>query len=111
MADAKKWIGGRLWKNTRKKTATQPDFTGDLEITPELLAFINSLKAEGKPLKVSVAGWLKFSTKSSQTYVSLQASQPRARVQETLGSLADAFMKAGMSEKGQKGEPDDDIPF
>jgi hypothetical protein len=48
---------GRLFKNDYKNSQNAPDVKGDLEISEELLVYLNDLAANGEVLKMELAGW------------------------------------------------------
>ena len=79
---------GVLFTNERKQKPNQPDYTGDLELSDEV---VNDLveqmsRGEAKP-KLRLAGWKKTSQKTGKVFVSLtgskfeerQAQQPQAQ--------------------------------
>jgi hypothetical protein len=83
--DPSKTASGVLFKNDRKQRDTHPDYTGNIEITPE---FLEQIKAHvGK--KFQLSAWLKSGQRG--TFLSLGGSQSRPAQGQTL--------------------PKDDIPF
>ena len=59
-------INGSLFKNDRKETDNQPDYTGPASVTPEALKALYEAAVGGKAvfddkgaIKVRLAGWLK----------------------------------------------------
>jgi hypothetical protein len=78
-------INASLFKNDRKESANQPDFTGPGSVTPDNLkalyeAAVNGTAVfdENGSIKIRVAGWKKESA-SGRTYISLslQLEQPK----------------------------------
>lgn len=79
-------INASLFKNDRKESANQPDFTGPGNVTPENLKALYEAAVGGQAvfdengsIKVRVAGWKKESA-SGKTYISLslQLEQPKS---------------------------------
>ena len=68
--DKSKQASGALFKNDRKQRDTHPDYTGNIEITPEFLAEIQ--KNVGK--KFQLSGWIKQGQRGS--YISLSMQPP-----------------------------------
>lgn len=79
-------INASLFKNDRKESANQPDFTGPGTITPENLKAIyeaalsdQAVFDEKGAIKIRVAGWKKESAKgTAYISLSLQLERPRA---------------------------------
>ena len=78
-------INASLFKNERKESQNQPDFTGPGSVTPENLKALYEAAVGGQAvfddkgnIKIRVAGWKKESAKGV-TYLSLsiQLEQPR----------------------------------
>lgn len=94
--DTTKQASGVLFKNDRKKNEKAPDYTGNVEITPEFWAMINE-KMRGGSVKLDLAGWIKQGQRGS--FVSLSVRPP--------------FEKQGMGSQsgGSRRLPDDSIPF
>jgi hypothetical protein len=78
-------INASLFKNERKETATQPDFTGPGSVTPDALKAIYDAALSGQAvfdengsIKIRVAGWKKESS-SGKSYISMsiQLDQPK----------------------------------
>lgn len=78
-------INASLFKNERKESQNQPDFTGPGSVTPENLKALYEAAVGGQAvfddngsIKVRVAGWKKESVKGT-AYISLsiQLEQPR----------------------------------
>lgn len=81
-------INASLFKNTRKETANQPDFTGPGSVTPEnLKAIFDAAQSSDVQLddrgaiKVRVAGWKKTSN-SGTSYISLSIQLDRPKPAE-----------------------------
>jgi uncharacterized protein (DUF736 family) len=78
-------INASLFKNERKDSPNQPDFTGPGSVTPDNLKALYEAALGGQAvfddngsIKVRVAGWKKESA-SGKTYISLsiQLEQPK----------------------------------
>lgn len=63
---------GVLFTNIRKQKPSQPDYTGSLEISDEVLSDLVSQMERGisKP-KLDLAGWKRVSSKNGSTFLSL----------------------------------------
>jgi hypothetical protein len=63
---------GVLFTNNRKEKPSQPDYTGSLEISDEVLSDLVSQMERGisKP-KLDLAGWKRVSKKNGSTFLSL----------------------------------------
>ena len=98
--------GGVLFSNKRKKTETQPDFTGDLELSDEVVSDLVSQMERGvKKPKIALAGWKKVSKKGLH-FVSLRGSVFKDREERPPQMPADDF-NMGPS----KVADEDTIPF
>lgn len=87
---------GALFTNKRKQKPNQPDYTGNLELSDEVVNDLVEQMSRGitKP-KLNLAGWKKTSKKDGSTFLSLvgnkfEERQPQAAQPQNL---------------------DDDIPF
>jgi len=71
---------GVLFTNNRKEKSTQPDYTGHIELSDEVVNDLVSQMAEGntKP-KIDLAGWKRTSQKNGATFLSLVGSVHYAR--------------------------------
>lgn len=69
---------GVLFTNNRKSKETQPDYTGSLELSDEVVNDLVDQISRGitKP-KLSLAGWKKVSQKNGTTYLSLRGTSLR----------------------------------
>lgn len=87
---------GILFTNDRKKNEKAPDYTGNIEITPEFWDLIKS-KMNGGSVKLDLAGWAKKGQRGN--FVSLSVRPP--------------FEKSGGMGNQSRGSrlPNDDIPF
>jgi|TARA_B000000609_G_C23981440_1_gene244697 hypothetical protein len=66
---------GVLFTNNNKKTPNQPDYTGDLELSDEVINDLVEQMSRGNPKpKLRLAGWKKTSKKTGATFVSLTGS-------------------------------------
>tara|TARA_E500000318_G_scaffold94164_1_gene93482 strand:+ start:25 stop:300 length:276 start_codon:yes stop_codon:yes gene_type:complete len=83
---------GALFNNQNKERDTQPDMTGRLELSADVVADLNSqLKAGNSKPVISLASWKKTS-KSGMSYLSVRGASLQKQ-----------------SEKSNT--PDDQIPF
>lgn len=103
----KKYYSGAIFPSRKKVGSKSPDYTGDLEITPELLQHLNDLHKAGKDIKMDIAGWLKSSRNNPDNrFISITAKPKR---EQGTGGLADALLSTQQGKKSS--EWDDDIPF
>ena len=66
---------GVLFTNNNKKTPNQPDYTGDLELSDEVINDLVEQMSRGNPKpKLRLAGWKKTCKKTGATYVSFTGS-------------------------------------
>lgn len=95
---------GVLFTNDRKTKPGQPDFSGQLILSRELILFATNEIAAGREPKIAVKGWRKTS-KAGKTFVSLAAEEP--------WDPAKAGQSAGPARQPAPSTPsyDDDIPF
>jgi hypothetical protein len=89
---------GVLFTNDRKQKANQPDYTGDLELSDEVINDLVDQMSRGssKP-KLRLAGWKKTSKKTGKTFVSLLGSKFEERQQQ--------------APQPQAAQLNDDVPF
>jgi hypothetical protein len=81
--DNKKYYGGALFMNRNKTSDKQPDVSGDVEISMDLLKVLVTLAKEGQPLKMRMAGWVKEGRSGKFYSISLsenKASNPKPKV-------------------------------
>ena len=73
---------GVLFANKKKTKETSPDYTGNLELSDEVVNDLVAQMERGveKP-KVSLAGWKKKAKKSGDTFLSLRGSKHEERGQ------------------------------
>lgn len=67
---------GVLFLRRQKNQPNSPDYTGNIELGPDLLAHLVERQRQGQPLKFQVAGWNKRS-KQGDAYLSLKTSEER----------------------------------
>ena len=93
---------GALFTNDRKTNPGQPDFTGNIVLSKDLILFMTKEISAGREPKIAIKGWRKQS-KAGKNFVSLAAEEPW-----------DAS-KAAPRPAPQRQEPtydlNDDIPF
>jgi len=67
---------GVLFANKKKTKPTSPDYTGNLELSDEVVNDLVSQMERGveKP-KISLAGWKKQAKKTGDTFLSLRGSK------------------------------------
>ena len=66
---------GVLFTNDRKTAPNQPDFTGNVVLSRELILYVTKEIAEGREPKIAVKGWRKTSG-AGKTFVSLSVEEP-----------------------------------
>jgi len=100
---------GVLFSNNKKKTEKQPDFTGDLELSDEVVNDLVDQMSRGitKP-KLSMAGWKKVS-RNGLHFMSLVGSVPREKPQNSYDSTNNNDPAPGGLGFGNS--DDDKIPF
>lgn len=74
---------GALFKNTRKQ-GKQPDYTGKLTITPDIIKAWVALVSGKDEVVLDIAGWMKTSNKGT-TYISLLVKPPFERDEAMAG--------------------------
>ncbi len=79
MADKQYPPGGALFKHEKPEGSKQPDVTGNLEISRELLDTLNALDKAGQKVKMRLAGWNKVT--NGRKWLSLLASAEQQRQQ------------------------------
>ena len=96
-----------LFSNNKKKTEKQPDFTGELELSDEVVNDLVDQMSRGitKP-KLSMAGWKKVS-RNGLNFMSLVGSVPREKPQNSYDSTNNNNPGSG----GIGNSDDDKIPF
>ena len=63
---------GVLFTNNKKQTPKQPDYTGHLELSDEVINDLVSQMEGGNPKPIlDVAGWKRTSAKNCSTFLSL----------------------------------------
>jgi hypothetical protein len=73
---------GVLFTNDRKQKPNQPDYTGDLELSDEVINDLVEQMSRGTPKpKIRLAGWKKTSNKTGKVFVSLTGSKFEERQQ------------------------------
>lgn len=75
MSETKYPPGGVLFINKKKTTDRQPDYTGNLEISRELLGELVAAAKAGKEIKMDISGWKKQS-KAGNNFLSIVAKKP-----------------------------------
>jgi|688.fasta_scaffold340743_1 uncharacterized protein (DUF736 family) len=66
---------GALFANDRKQNEKAPDWKGDVELSVDVLKKLAVEAKEGKPAKLSIAGWNR-AAKNGKTFISLKFSTP-----------------------------------
>lgn len=96
---------GVIFPNDRKTAPNQPDFTGNVILSKELIMYVTREIAAGREPKLALKGWKKTS-KAGKGFVSLVAEEPwdpnKAQVQKPAPRMA-----ASPADY----DPNDDIPF
>lgn len=95
---------GVLFANERKTRPNQPDFTGNVELSRELLAFLASELSAGREPKLAISGWSKVG-KSGKKFLSLSVDKPY----RPEGAASAAASRPKSSEDSY--DINDDIPF
>jgi len=100
---------GILFQNDRKQTETQPDYTGNIEVDPEVVKDLwDQLQSGNERPKASLSGWKKIS-KNGKPFLSLRSSLLQERRNKS------AYQSQAPSGYGQNNQVnndmDDEIPF
>ena len=96
---------GILFQNDRKDKPTQPDYTGNIELEPEVIRDLMAQIEEGvEQPKANLVGWRKTG-KTGRPFLSLRGSILRERQAEGGGYQTPA------SANPASADLDDEIPF
>ena len=86
--------GGAIFSNDYKQNDNQPDWTGKLEITSDLIKDLTDLVDSGNVIGLNIALWNRTS-KNGKDYKYARLSIPQAKP-ETNGSPSDQFDNGDM---------------
>ena len=96
---------GILFQNDRKEKPTQPDYTGNIELEPEVIRDLMAQLDEGvEQPKAYLVGWRKTG-KTGRPFLSLRGSIMRERQAEGSGYQSQAPANTAVAGL------DDEIPF
>jgi hypothetical protein len=96
---------GILFQNDRKEKPTQPDYTGNIELEPEVIRDLMAQLDEGvEQPKANLVGWRKTG-KTVRPFLSLRGSIMRERQAEGSGYQSQAPANTAVAGL------DDEIPF
>tara|TARA_R110002126_G_scaffold179555_1_gene328598 strand:+ start:1488 stop:1799 length:312 start_codon:yes stop_codon:yes gene_type:complete len=96
---------GILFQNDRKEKPTQPDYTGNIELEPEVIRDLMAQLDEGvEQPKANLVGWRKTG-KTGRPFLSLRGSIMRERQAEGTGYQSQAPANTAVAGL------DDEIPF
>ena len=96
---------GILFQNDRKEKPTQPDYTGNIELQPEVIRDLMAQLDEGvEQPKANLVGWRKTG-KTGRPFLSLRGSIMRERQAEGSGYQSQAPANTAVAGL------DDEIPF
>ena len=96
---------GILFQNDRKEKPTQPDYTGNIELEPEVIRdLMAQLDEGGEQPKANLVGWRKTG-KTGRPFLSLRGSIMRERQAEGSGYQSQAPANTAVAGL------DDEIPF
>ena len=96
---------GILFQNDRKEKPTQPDYTGNIELEPEVIRDLMAQLDEGvEQPKANLVGWRKTG-KTGRPFLSLRGSIMRDRQAEGTGYQSQAPANTAVAGL------DDEIPF
>jgi len=97
---------GALYVND-KKSASAPDYSGDMELSHETIADIRQQLSSGNDMpKIRIAGWKKQGNKG--TFISMKA-EPSKRAESASEPFAPA--PAPVAPQPPQGNSGDEIPF
>ena len=104
MADYER-ASGALFKNRKKQTAKQPDYTGNIEMSADVVRDLMAQLDEGvKHPKADLSAWIKHS-KAGMNFLSLNASVFYERNGGHNRSSNNSNQSSGLDDM------DDEIPF
>ena len=96
---------GILFQNDRKEKPTQPDYTGNIDLEPEVIRDLMAQLDEGvEQPKANLVGWRKTG-KTGRPFLSLRGSIMRERQAEGSGYQSQAPANTAVAGL------DDEIPF
>ena len=96
---------GILFQNDRKEKPSQPDYTGNIELEPEVIRDLMAQLDEGvEQPKANLVGWRKTG-KTGRPFLSLRGSIMRERQAEGSGYQSQAPANTAVAGL------DDEIPF
>ena len=96
---------GILFQNDRKEKPTHPDYTGNIELEPEVIRDLMAQLDEGvEQPKANLVGWRKTG-KTGRPFLSLRGSIMRERQAEGSGYQSQATANTAVAGL------DDEIPF
>lgn len=99
---------GALFANERKTKPNQPDFTGNVVLSQELILHVTREIAAGREPKIAVSGWRKTSNAGKQ-FISLSVDKP---YDPNAGQQAQRQRATpAPAPSGGDFDPSDDIPF
>lgn len=95
---------GVFFPNDRKTTPNQPDFTGHIVLSKELIMYVTREIGMGREPKIAVKGWKKTSS-AGKNFVSLAVEEPwdpnKAQARPAPRAAAPVVNY----------DPNDDVPF
>jgi uncharacterized protein (DUF736 family) len=107
---------GVLFPNDRKVSPNQPDFTGSVILSKELIMYVTREIGCGREPKLAIKGWKKTS-KAGKGFVSLVAEEPwdgnkvqQPRAEPWDGNKAQQ-PRADAPQRQAPSAFDDDVPF
>ncbi len=108
---------GILFQNDKKQRDVQPDYTGNIEIDPEVVQDLwDQLQSGNQRPKASLSGWKKVS-KNGKPFLSLRSSllMERRNKQGSDSQAPNGYNQNGGYNQGssqnQRQDMDDEIPF
>ena len=107
---------GALFNNARKTSATQPDYTGNLELEHDVIRDLMAQVEEGvEHPRVDIACWKKIS-KAGKAFMSLRGNIIRDRqegggYQPKQSQAPSGYKQPTADAVGSVGKIDDEIPF
>lgn len=96
---------GVMFPNDRKTSPNQPDFTGNVVLSRELIIYATREISQGREPKISLSGWKKTSN-AGKGFVSLKVAEPWDANKQGQASVQPARQTAP-----QASPFDDDVPF
>ncbi len=101
---------GALFANTRKTKPNQPDFTGNVVLSQELILHATREIAAGREPKLALSAWNKTAGNGNR-FLSLSLDKPYDPQAQSQGGQAASVRGPVRANNGPSYDVNDDIPF